>query len=220
MSLDIPNNSKKYFIYLCCCLFCFASSDFVATVHAQGSVASTQKSQYAGKDIIRKREFTMAGKIHSAGFGFSANFVKINSIFKKTVLEIELMDLKHPKESRQKGLAIGGNSPSRNYVYAKQNNFYNLNVSLGRMRTIAEKGRKSGVAVYLYYAGGLSLGITKPYYLELIYGVDGGTADVRNQPYVEDENANFFLNENIIRGASKFTFVGRKLILSLAHKPK
>ena len=91
----------------------------------------------------------------------------------------------------------------------KKNNFYNLNLMFGKMRMLADKGRKSGVDIGLYYGGGLSLGFAKPYYLELIYGngINFTTRDERYQDGLEpDGNANIFLNPQRIYGASGFSF--------------
>jgi len=167
----------------------------------QKTVASQQTPGGKYEDIVRKREFSIGLKMHTSGFGLSTNFVKINSIYKKTVYEFEIMNLKHPKEHKQQSLFSTGR---RGFIFGKKNDFFNLNASLGQVKTLAEKGRKSGVSVSLYYAAGPSLGITKPYYLTLIYNTPGGGADPRNEKYSE-ENAAFFLNNNIIVSAAGFT---------------
>ena len=114
------------------------------------------------EDVLYFKEFTIGLKAHTNGFGLSANFIKIQNIFKRRVIEIEIMDLKHPKEKRSQSLFSTGRTSAKGYVFGKQNNFYNVNASFGLPpETIAEKGRKSGVAVSLYYAGGVSLGIAK-----------------------------------------------------------
>ena len=44
-------------------------------------------------DVIFKREFNIGLKAHTNGFGLSAHFVKIHNIYKKTVYEIQIMDI-------------------------------------------------------------------------------------------------------------------------------
>ncbi|MEZ4884878.1 MAG: hypothetical protein R3E32_09150 [Chitinophagales bacterium] len=172
---------------------------------------AAQNSTLTYDDVVFKREFSMGIQAHTNGFGINAHFVKINNIFKKTVYEIELMDIKHPKEYRNQSIFASSRNSARGYVYAKQNNFYNLNFTVGKIKMLAEKGRKSGVDIGLYYAGGLSLGLAKPYYLELIYGngsnINFTTRDEKYEDGLEPEgNANIFLSQNRIYGASGFSF--------------
>jgi len=173
---------------------------------------AAQNSTLTYDDIVFKREFSMGIQAHTNGLGINAHFVKIHSIFKKTIYEIELMDIKHPKEYRNQSIFSSSRNSASGYVYAKQNNFYNLNFTIGKMRMLAEKGRKSGVDIGLYYGAGLSIGLAKPYYLELIYGNgnNGNTFTTRDVKYQEGleplGNANVFLNKNRIYGASGFSF--------------
>lgn len=160
-------------------------------------------------DIIYKQEFTMGLKAHTNGFGLSANFVKINNIHKKRVYEIEIMDIKHPKEFRQQSLfSQGRTTASKGFVYGKENNFFNINVSRGTIRTIAEKARKSGVSISMYYAGGVSLGLAKPYYLDLIdrdfsRGVNIVTKRTKFDG-ADQQTQSDFLDEQLIVGSSGF----------------
>ncbi len=172
------------------------------------SIAFSQvnKSDLTYDDVVYKREFNIGIKAHTNGFGLAAHWVKIHSIFKKTVYEFELMDLRHPREVRQQSIHASGRTTSRGYVFGKENSFYNLNVSIGRMKSLAEKARKSGVGVHMYYGVGVSLGILKPYHLDLIYDyVPGSVLDVRSESFNE-ENGSLFTNERYIYGASGFTY--------------
>lgn len=188
----------------------FASLTVLGQEEEQGTTPApktkkTKKKKYNQpefEDVLYNKEFTIGLKAHTNGFGLSAHFIKIKNRFKRRVLEIQVMDLKNPKEKRsQSNQSFNGNS-AKGYVFGKQNNFYNINASLGVLKAIAEKGRKSGVAFSLYYAGGVSLGITKPYYLDLVYS----NTDIRSEKYVEgpEGNANFFLNQQRIFGSSGF----------------
>jgi hypothetical protein len=59
---------------------------------------------------------------------------------------------------------------------------------------VGGKGNKSGVEVSAIYLGGISLGLVKPYYLELY---DSTAQGASYQKYT-NENANTFLNPNNI----------------------
>ncbi|PSJ71854.1 hypothetical protein C7N43_37215 [Sphingobacteriales bacterium UPWRP_1] len=157
-------------------------------------------------DIVFKREFSIGLKAHTHGYGVSVNRVRIENIFKKKTLEIEVSNIKHPKERRQQSPFASGRNSARGYVYGKQNSFYQISANFGTTRTISNKGQRNGVQVAWFYSYGPSLGITKPYYLELIYDVtETGQFVTRNEKYTS-ENASWFLNEGLIYGASGITY--------------
>ena len=52
-------------------------------------------------------------------------------------------------------------------ILYKLNNFYQFKLGIGQQRIIGGKGNKNGVAVAAIYAGGLSLGLLKPYLIEV-----------------------------------------------------
>lgn len=68
---------------------------------------------------------------------------------------------------------------------------------------IGEKAEKSGFQVAFDYAGGLSAGFIKPYYLD-IYNTDEGGGLTRSVKYT-DETASLFLDATSIYGASGFS---------------
>ncbi len=196
--MQVLNLLYKHFLYI--------SLLALFPILSNAQVAKPSTEELTADDILYRKEFTMAFKLHTHGMGLSANFVKIKNIYKKKVLEIELLELKHPKEFRQQSLFASGRDAAKGFVYGKRNNFYNLNVSWGTMRTISEKARRSGVHVSYYYAGGPSLGLVKPYYLELIHGTNEYGELVRTNEKYSIENEALFLNEDWIYGSSGPTF--------------
>lgn len=156
-------------------------------------------------DVIYKKEFSIGLKAHTNGFGIGANVVRIKNIYKKRVYEFEIMGIKHVKERRQQSLYATGRTSIGGYVYGKQNNFYTINASIGNMHTLSGKGKRKGVQIFAYYAFGGSLGITKPYYLELIVDYTDRDLITNNERYTP-QNESLFLNPNRIFGASGFAF--------------
>lgn len=73
---------------------------------------------------------------------------------------IELMNIKHPAESRV--VSRTGNS----FVIGKTNNLYAIRGQYGRNYTVFKKASQQGVQVDLVGAGGLSIGLESPYYIE------------------------------------------------------
>lgn len=176
----------------------------IQTANAQEPQIGT--TPLTSDDVVFKREFSIGLKAHTHGFGLSANRVRIENIYKKKTLEIEITNIKHPKERRQQSPFASGRNSARGYVYGKQNSFYQLNVNFGTSRTITNKGQRNGVQIAWFYSYGPSLGIVKPYYLELIYDVtETGQFVTRNEKYTS-ENASWFLNEGLIYGASGITY--------------
>ncbi len=179
----------------------------------QITLAQSSRAALNYDDVVFNKEFAVGFKLHTNGFGLSANYTKIHSIFKKTLYEFEIMDVRHPKEVRQQSIYSASIPNARRFAFGKENTFLNLNASIGRVKTIADKGKKSGVAVYWMYMGGASIGLVKPYHLDIIYEFFPGTnRDIRSEPYTE-ENANLFLDERFIDGASGFfTGIGKTKI--------
>ncbi|MBL7784470.1 MAG: hypothetical protein JNM36_01050 [Chitinophagales bacterium] len=165
-------------------------------------------------DIVYHREFTFGAKLHTRGWGVQADFVKIHSIFKKTLYSIEFMDYHSPKEMRQQSLFPNTRGLVKSFIYGKENAFFAINASMGKIRILAEKARRSGVGIGLYYGGGLSLGLQKPYYLNMVVGYNS----VTNRPIIErerytDENATWFLNPNMIDSGAGFQYGWNELQL-------
>lgn len=75
---------------------------------------------------------------------------------------IELTEIKHPKEEKS-----GGGFFSNPFVYGKVNNFYQAKLGYGQQYILGQKGNKNGVAVIALAQAGFSMGLLKPYYLNV-----------------------------------------------------
>jgi hypothetical protein len=73
---------------------------------------------------------------------------------------VELVNVKHPKEFRFQG---GGNS----FIYGKHNYLFALRPQYGRELVLFRKAPEEGVRINVLVAGGPSIGIIKPYFVEL-----------------------------------------------------
>ena len=112
-------------------------------------------------------------------------------------------DIRHSRERRENPdrVNIASNRVSRAYVFGKQNQLYALRLGFGIKRFLSEKARERGVAIGYSYEFGPSLGILKPYYLE-IEQADAEPLDVR---YTGD-NLDVFINNQVnVFGASAWT---------------
>lgn len=141
------------------------------------------------------RKHSIVGfKFNSDGYGAFYERGKIKSAFKTNIYWIELNEKKHRKEDKQSrtdGAVVFGNP----FIYGKQNNFYQLKLGVGQQYMFGGKGNKNGVGVYFVYGGGLSLGLLKPYYLDIESPPNSG--QIRQIKYSQADSAEF-MGPNII----------------------
>jgi len=113
--------------------------------------------------------------------------------------------LRHPKESRNRNSNISfQNNPGGTYTFGKKNSVFVLRGGFGQKRYFSDKQKKRGVSVGMSYLLGATLGLTKPYYLDLKVPRDGEEIFIRT-PYV-DEYAEEFLDIRRIINSSGFSY--------------
>jgi len=157
------------------------------------------RTQQTGQDGYA-HEFNVGARLNTNGWSGYLEYEKRSSDIASTLFQFEFGETKSPKEDkRSKSLGTdyyGFNYSGHPYVYGKKNIFYQANLGVGRRRVIGGKQNKNGVEVSAIYMGGLSVGLVKPYYLQLLDST-GSTASY--QKYSE-QNAVTFLNQNNILG--------------------
>jgi hypothetical protein len=141
-------------------------------------------------------------KLNGDGWGISYERGKAKSPYNATILQFEFNEKQHPKEdkqssSQQSGGAVFLGNP---FVYGKQNIFYQLKAGAGTQRMIGGKGNKNGVAVYGVLAGGLSIGMLRPYYIEVV-DATGATKEIKYTP----ADSALFLSNRIVGGTGLWT---------------
>lgn len=158
------------------------------------------------KGIVYSKELTVNFKLHTNGYSFGVDIGTLQTYYLTRFYSIEIGELKHPKEFRQ---SFDFRSPttnriSRAFIFGKENTFIPLRVGFGEKRYLSEKAKRKGVAIGMSYAAGPSIGLLKPYYLDLLrFNDTGGEPYVRSERFSE-ENAAVFLNTNNIYGSSGF----------------
>lgn len=139
---------KKLFIYI----------PFILTwslTFAQGEIDEQDK-------IFYRNERTFAAFLTSTGIGGNFRYARRITAFKKTLYEIDLVNIKHPKEVKISTSTT--TLTSRSFVYGKLNNFYNLRAGIGLQKEIFQKFDKGGISIRYFYNAGPTLGIKKPVY--------------------------------------------------------
>jgi hypothetical protein len=117
----------------------------------------------------------------------------------------EHKDAKEIKRSLNDQTPSGGTQKSKPFIFGKINNFYALKLGYGVRRMIAGKPEPGTVSIHLVAAGGLSLGMEKPYYVDGYVPQDNfGTLVPATFKYT-DSTKEAFLTERYIRGGAGFT---------------
>lgn len=179
---------------------------------AQTTVAATDSAKTTTQPRVIKhikkpkpvdKEFSFGARLNTDGWGIYAQRGKSKSDMRESEYfynlrywEVEFDEKKHPKEiKRTSDLSNFNDTKPRAFVYGKVNNFYSLKLGYGFRRMIAGKPDPGTVSIHWFYSGGLSLGLLKPYYIELYDG-----SSIKYTDSTKEE----FLNKNDIVGSAGF----------------
>jgi len=136
-------------------LFLFAGN----TIQAQGS----EDYEYTSEFVWGINKNTRGGLI--GGFTLKKS-IRIDENQFQT-FGLELMNVKHPKEARYSN-ALNGNS----YIWGKENYLYSIRLQYGRERIIFKKASFQGLQIHAILAGGPTIGLVAPYYVQNRQGVN------------------------------------------------
>jgi hypothetical protein len=142
--------------------------------------------------LVYSKQSIFGVQLRTNGYGFFYELGKMKTNRKTTIYRIDFTEIKHPKEDK---LPSGGLFFGSPYIFGKANNFYQVQLGLGQQYILGQKGNKNGVAVSAVYSGGISLGLLRPYYLEVI----DTTNQTRIIKYSKADSA-LFLGPGIIGG--------------------
>ena len=91
---------------------------------------------------------------------------------------LELMNVKHPKEARISN-PLNGNS----FIWGKENYLYSIRLQYGREQVIFKKASFQGLQIHAILAGGPTIGLLAPYYIQNSAGV--------NEPFDPEKHVDF-----------------------------
>jgi hypothetical protein len=156
------------------------------------------RQQEEGSLVFNKQN-VFAFRLNTDGWGMMFEKGYLKSVKVTNIFALEFGEKKHPKERRTNNIFTNGSfiQFGNPYVYGKQNIFYQLKPTIGQQRLIGGKTNKNGVAVQAIYAGGISLGIERPYYVRVD---DPGPQGSRDIKYSQADSAAFLAPGNIIQG--------------------
>lgn len=189
---------------------------------------------YEEEDRVRyekplNSEFSMGFRLPTYGWGVFAEYGFLNrrkdtkryeqdEIYNSRVLTLEIGEKMHPKEDRA-SMLVSFVSPT-NYTYGKINNFYTAKLMFSQRTMLSGKPERNSIAASWVFGGGFSLGMQKPYYLniaelgEVRYSDSLGRAflggQVLNRNYMKGFGEMAFIPGIVIRNGFHFDFARNK----------
>ena len=137
----------------------------IAIIFSFTKVLYSQVPAEEPKTLLYKKEFSIGAVIHSSGWGvFYRNGRHLTGTLKRS-WDIEFVSLSSPKES---SISSQYNENAKQYVYGRLNLFFILRTGIGTQKVLYRKPQKRGVEIRYFNFIGVSNGILKPIYLEII----------------------------------------------------
>lgn len=157
----------------------------------------TRQKTFDPQDYLYKKEASGGLRLHTNGITIYGEYGWIKDIFKTRLLQIEYQYFINYSQKRQNAQRQSG----RDFVYGLQNRFHAIRFNYGIKRQIADKANRNGVRLCYVAYGGISLGLVKPYYLNLIQPGDGGAIVVKPERYSSDNKQRFLALDSIADAA-------------------
>ncbi len=153
--------------------------------------------------VVYNKEFTVDFTAHTNGFALGMNFGKLQTYYKTKYYHFSIGEIKHAREKRSDFQSVTRPNvvAARAYIFGKQNNLYALRAGFGTKRYLSEKSPDRGVSVGINYEFGPTLGLLKPYYLE-VYVAENFQAQTTRSVRYSEETAALFSDPTRIFGAS------------------
>jgi hypothetical protein len=146
------------------------------TAQRRNSSTTTSKTKAKTKEVVDEDNYhsilsfglttnTNSGLL--GGFAARKEIVinKSGGLRQMHYINLEIVNVNHPRES---SISIGGNGSS--YTYGKQNYLFAIRPQYGREFNLFHRSSDGGVNVNGILAAGPTIGLQKPYYLQIYYG--------------------------------------------------
>ncbi len=170
---------------------------YLAFVLAMALSVSLPVAAQSGEDESFENELSYGINFNSNGGLIGGAFMRSSYFISDKMYhfgELEIVEVKHPKENR-----LYSNETGDFFVAGKQNYLFIVRPRYGRELVLFRKAAESGVQVNAVGAVGPSLGLLTPYYIRYNYGGGLGGQDVRTEQYDPRKHRNI---ENIQGSAS------------------
>jgi hypothetical protein len=148
--------------------------------------------------LVYQKQSIFGIQLRTNGYGAFYELGRMKSNRKTTIYRIDITEIKNSKEEKLLGGSFIFGNP---YVYGKINNFYPITLGIGQQYILGQKGNKNGVAVTGIYTAGLSIGLLRPYYLNVADPANNNTE--KSIKYTPEDSA-LFLDQSIIISGGGF----------------
>lgn len=150
-------------------------------------------------------EWSMGLRINSNGWGVfsdlgkarTKDLKKVDMFHNLTFYQLEIGEKKDPKEQNIPSTTVNKYGGTNSYKYGKINNFYAVKLGFGYQKMLAGKPDPGCVSIHWSTVAGFSLGLLKPYYLNL-------NSDPQAVKF-DDDTREKFLNMSQISGSAGFS---------------
>ena len=149
-------------------------------------------------DLIFNKHNIFGVRLASDGYGISFEKGKFKTPRRTLLFQFELNEKKDWKEHHISATSDGINFSS--VVPYKLNNLYEFKLAIGQEHLVGGKGNRNGVAVTALYSGGVTVGLLKPYLLDVQNQITGATTRKTFDQMAVDTS-----DGDVITGASGFT---------------
>lgn len=102
-------------------------------------------------------------KLNSDGYGAFFEMGRAKSVKKATLFQFEIAEKKHVKEEKRNNVSVF----SIPFIYGKLNYFYPVKLGVQQQILLGNKSNKNGVSITGNLGGGLSIGLLRPYEIEV-----------------------------------------------------
>ncbi len=114
--------------------------------------------------LVYNKQSIFGIQLRTNGYGVFYEMGRMKTNRKTTIYRIDLAEIKSNTEAKVSGSnSLFGNP----IIYGKINYFYPLTLGVGQQYILGQKGNKNGVAVSAIFNGGLSIGLLRPYYINV-----------------------------------------------------
>lgn len=126
--------------------------------YSQGEISGEER-------IVTYSEKSGGLFVNNNGFTLQYRYGKRMDGFRKLIYDVDFSHIKHPKEVKVRNPYYEN---QRRFVFGKLNTFVNVRAGLGIQKEQFSKQDKGGVSIKYYYGAGLSLGLLKPVYYNVV----------------------------------------------------
>lgn len=144
--------------------------------------------------VIAYRKHTAFGlKLVNDGYGAFLEIGKAQSVSKALLFQLDISERKAAKENKDSDPQYQGPS----LIFGKINFFYPVKIGVQQQILLGNKSNKNGVSITANYGGGITLGLLRPYFLE-VFDTTKSPIERRSIRYESSDSGLFSSNMQLL----------------------